>query len=65
MNNDFSKCANVYTIEYENFYIFIMQLKKEIAEVTQDRGHAQSQVKDLLRVLGDDKQSVVLVSIVK
>lgn len=42
-----------------------MQLKKEILEVSQQRDLAQSQVKDLLRVVGDDKQSMVLVSELK
>lgn len=41
-----------------------MQLKKEIADVTQQRDLAQSQVKDLMRVVGDDKQ-LILVTIVK
>ncbi|KAM1062664.1 hypothetical protein ACFX2A_027531 [Malus domestica] len=35
----------------------IEKLKKEVSELTQQRDLAQSQVKDLVRVLGDDKPS--------
>lgn len=36
-----------------------MQLKKEVSELTLQRDLAQSQVKDLVRVLEDDKPSPV------
>ena len=37
-----------------------MQLKKEISEVILQRDAAQSQVKDLLRVVEEDRPSVLV-----
>ena len=42
-----------------------MQLKKEVSELTLQRDLAQSQVKDLVQVLGDDKLSPVCISKLK
>lgn len=40
-----------------------MQLKKEVAELTMQRDIAQSQIKDMLHVPGDDMSSTDLVSL--
>lgn len=40
-----------------------LQLKKEVMDVSMQRDLAQSQIKDMLQVLGDDGSSTELVSV--
>lgn len=46
---------------YLSYTFSSMQLTKEVSEVTMQRDLAQSQVKDLLQMVGDDKSSTVSV----
>lgn len=43
----------------------VLQLKKEISEVTLQRDAAQSQVKDLLRAAEEDRPSVSVCAVTK
>ena len=40
-----------------------LQLKKEVMDVSMQRDLAQSQIKDMLQVVGDDASSTELVSV--